>query len=70
MLGIGLIAIFKSAHPIFERVFKTYDVLNTVVQENVTGIRVVKSFVREDYEKKKWEKFPIRFSRTLQRLRE
>lgn len=56
VLGVGLIAIFKSAHPIFERVFKTYDVLNTVVQENVTGIRVVKSFVREDYEKKKMGK--------------
>lgn len=56
VLGIGLIVIFKSAHPIFERVFKTYDVLNTVVQENVTGIRVVKSFVREDYEKRKMGK--------------
>lgn len=56
ILGVGLLVIFKSAHPIFERVFKTYDVLNTVVQENVTGIRVVKSFVREDYEKRKMGK--------------
>lgn len=37
-------------HPIFERVFKTYDKLNNVTQENLHGIRVVKSFVREDHE--------------------
>ncbi len=44
----------SKAHPIFERVFKTYDKLNNVVQENLRGIRVVKSFVREDYEKEKF----------------
>lgn len=53
-LGIGLYLIIKYAHPIFERVFKTYDKLNNVVQENLLGIRVVKSFVREDYEKEKF----------------
>jgi ATP-binding cassette subfamily B protein len=44
-----------NAHPIFERVFKIYDKLNNVVQENLHGIRVVKSFVREDYEEKKFK---------------
>ena len=53
-LGIGLYFIIKKAHPIFRKVFKTYDKMNTVVQENLMGIRVVKSFVREEYEKKKF----------------
>ena len=44
-----------SRTPIFERVFKIYDKLNNVVQENLRGIRVVKSFVREDYEEKKFK---------------
>ena len=43
------------AHPIFERVFKRYDHLNNVVQENLLGIRVVKSFVREDHEEEKFK---------------
>ena len=55
VLGIGLYAIMRNAHPIFERVFKTYDKLNTVVQENLYGIRVVKSFVREEQEINKFE---------------
>ena len=55
ILGIGIFAIMKSVHPIFRRVFKTYDRLNQVVQENLRGIRVVKSFVREDYEIKKFD---------------
>ena len=50
ILGGGLYYIMTHAHPIFERVFKKYDKLNNVVQENLHGIRVVKSFVREDYE--------------------
>ena len=54
MLGVGLFLVATKAHPIFERMFKTYDKLNTVVQENLRGIRVVKSFVREDYEKDKF----------------
>ncbi|MDD2586522.1 MAG: ABC transporter ATP-binding protein [Syntrophomonadaceae bacterium] len=53
-LGAGLYLIIKNAHPIFVRVFKTYDKLNRVVQENLRGIRVVKSFVREEYEIEKF----------------
>ena len=55
VLGLGLFLIMSHAHPIFERVFKTYDKLNNVVQENLRGIRVVKSFVREEHEKQKFE---------------
>lgn len=53
-LGFGLYEIIKHAHPLFVIIFKTYDRLNTVVQENLRGIRVVKSFVREDHEIKKF----------------
>lgn len=42
--------------PIFQKVFKRYDALNESVQENVSGIRVVKSYVREDFEQKKFNK--------------
>ncbi len=56
VLGIGLYVIFQTAHPIFKRIFKKYDALNNSVQENVAGIRVVKSFVREDYEIEKFNK--------------
>lgn len=56
ILGGALFFISRKAHPMFERVFKTYDELNNNVQENVRGIRVVKSFVREDYEKEKFSK--------------
>ena len=49
-----LFGLFPLVHKIFERVFKTYDRLNNVVQENVHGIRVVKSFVREDKEIEKF----------------
>ena len=55
VLGIGLVLIMTGVHPIFERVFKTYDRLNNVVGENLHGIRVVKSYVREDHEEKKFE---------------
>ncbi|MBP5312745.1 MAG: ABC transporter ATP-binding protein [Clostridia bacterium] len=54
-LGFGLFLIIKIVMPIFKNVFKKYDALNESVQENVKAIRVVKSFVREDYEKKKFE---------------
>jgi len=54
-LAIGLFIIMKLAFPVFERVFKHYDKMNNVVQENVRGIRVVKTYVREDGEKKKFE---------------
>ena len=55
LLAIGLYIIMTHAHPIFERVFHTYDRLNNVVQENLRGIRVVKSYVREEHEKEKFE---------------
>ncbi len=55
VLGAGLFFIAAKAHPIFERVFRRYDHLNNVVQENVRGIRVVKSFVREEHEKEKFD---------------
>ena len=55
-LAVGLFVIMRHAHPIFERVFKTYDRLNQVVQENLRGIRVVKSFVREEHEDEKFGK--------------
>ena len=54
VLGFGLLFIASYVHPIFEKVFHTYDKLNNVVQENLHGIRVVKSFVREEHEKKKF----------------
>ena len=54
-LALGLALIISKAHPIFKRVFKTYDKLNNVVNENLHGIRVVKSFVREDEEEKKFK---------------
>ena len=53
-LAIGLLLIVKNAWGIFHSVFKKYDNLNASVQENVSGMRVVKSFVREDYEIKKF----------------
>ncbi len=56
ILGLGLFLIMTKVHPIFKRVFRTYDKLNNVVQENLHGIRVVKSFVREEHEKEKFGK--------------
>lgn len=53
-LALGLYLIVTKAHPIFERVFRTYDKLNNIVSENLHGIRVVKSFVREEREKEKF----------------
>lgn len=54
-LGSSLFFIISKAHPIFTRVFKTYDKLNTIVQENLRGIRLVKSYVREDFEVSKFK---------------
>ena len=54
VLAAALFGIFFIVHPIFKRIFKKYDALNNSVQENVAGIRVVKSFVREGYEKEKF----------------
>src|SRR5699024_5571363 len=53
-LGVGLVLVIRAAMPIFRRVFRKYDALNDSVQENVQAMRVVKSYVREDYEKKKF----------------
>ncbi|MGM9585581.1 MAG: ABC transporter ATP-binding protein [Faecousia sp.] len=54
LMGLGLFALIRIVYPIFDRVFKTYDRLNNVVQENIHGIRVVKSFVREQRETEKF----------------
>ena len=54
VLGTGLFVIFKKSWPIFDKVFKKYDAMNESIQENIKGIRVVKSYVREDYEKNKF----------------
>lgn len=55
-LAIILAIIIKTAFPLFKKVFTTYDDLNNVVEENLRGIRVVKSFVQEEHEKKKFSK--------------
>ena len=72
ILALGLYFIMTRTHPIFERVFRTYDWLNGIVQENLHGIRVVKSFVREDHEKKKFNSVSERiykdFKKAEQRL--
>ena len=54
LLALGLYFIVTHAHPIFKRIFKTYDRLNNIVSENLHGIRVVKAFVREEHEKEKF----------------
>ena len=56
ILAIALFAVIKVVHPIFKRIFKKYDHLNESAEENLSGIRVVKSYVREDYEKQKFER--------------
>ncbi len=54
VLLIALLLVIRAATPLFRRVFRKYDALNDSVQENVQAMRVVKSYVREDYEKKKF----------------
>ena len=56
VIGVLLFVIARKAHPLFEDVFNSYDEMNNSIQENVRGIRVVKSFVREEYEKEKFSK--------------
>ena len=56
ILGIGLWLITTHVHPIFVRVFRTYDKLNNTVEENLRAIRVVKSYTRESHEEEKFEK--------------
>lgn len=53
-LGVGLFFITRKTMPLFRRVFRKYDALNSSIQENIRGMRVVKAYVREDYEKKKF----------------
>ena len=54
LLSVGLVLVIRKATPIFRRVFRKYDALNDSVQENVQAMRVVKSYVHEEYEKKKF----------------
>ena len=56
ILAVGLFLIMTKAIPFFKRIFRKYDALNESVEENIRGIRVVKSYVREDYEKEKFNK--------------
>jgi ATP-binding cassette subfamily B multidrug efflux pump len=55
VLGLGLFYIIRKTIPLFKKVFRKYDALNNSIQENVAGMRVVKSYVREEYEKSKFE---------------
>lgn len=71
IIAVSLYVISSNAHPIFEKMLKKYDYLNNVVQENVRGIRVVKSFVRDDFEKEKFETASDeiqRFSKRAERI--
>ena len=56
VLAIALFAVIRKVVPIFRRIFRKYDALNERAEENLSGIRVVKSYVREDYEKQKYER--------------
>ena len=56
VLATGLILIMTKAIPFFHRIFKRYDKMNESVEENISGMRVVKSYVREDFEKAKFKK--------------
>lgn len=56
LLAVGLLLIIRKAVPFFNKIFKKYDKLNESVEENISGMRVVKSYVREDFEKEKFEK--------------
>ncbi|WP_423734816.1 ABC transporter ATP-binding protein [Bifidobacterium primatium] len=60
ILGLGLCGLAVLVHPVFERVFHTYDELNNVVDENLQGVRVVKSFNREGYEISKFDRISQR----------
>ena len=54
LLGFGLFKVVRTVHPIFRAVFHKYDALNESIEENVTGMRDVKSYVRQEYEKEKF----------------
>ena len=66
-LSVVLFGVAKIVHPTFVKVFRTYDDLNASVQENLKGIRVVKSFTREEFEKEKFGKFSYFIYRTFLR---
>lgn len=65
ILGIGLYLVVSKSHPYFEKVFRIYDDLNGVVQENLSAIRVVKSFVREKFEISKFGKVSEKIYKTF-----
>ena len=67
IIGIGLYLITVNAHPIFKRVFKIYDKLNRVLQENLRGIKVVKSYVRDDYEVEKFNEVSDNIYKNIKR---
>ena len=56
VLAVALFAVIRKVTPIFRRIFRKYDALNERAEENLAGIRVVKSYVREDYEKQKYDR--------------
>lgn len=55
VLGLGMFIIIKRVYPLFNKIFRTYDKLNNVVQENLYAVRVVKSFNRQEHENEKFE---------------
>ena len=69
VMAVGLVIIGKLAMPAFRAVFKKYDKLNESIEENVRGMRVVKGFAREEYEKEKFGMLLPTSDSTLQRLR-
>ena len=56
VLAVALFGVIRTVVPIFRRIFRKYDAINERAEENLAGIRVVKSYVREDYEKEKYER--------------
>ena len=56
VLGFGLYMVIRTAMPLFRKVFHKYDELNNSIQENIKGMRVVKSYVREEFEKEKFDR--------------
>lgn len=56
VLAVALFAVIRKVVPVFRRIFRKYDALNERAEENLAGIRVVKSYVREDYEKEKYDR--------------
>lgn len=67
LLTAGMLLVFFKVNPIFSRVFKKYDAMNESIQEDIKGMRVVKSYVREDYEIRKFEKTAENVRRNFQR---